>query len=112
MNHLKQPSQDINSIAPPFPPLPVTLQFRRTLRRSDLRKIVPLSDTTIYEMERRGEFPKRFNLTARCVVWDMAEVEAWLESRRQHASQAEVQRAPCPDVRQRHTRPVRKPASS
>lgn len=110
MDHSKQSLQDINPIAQPFPPLPVTLQFRRTLRRSDLRKIVPLSDTTIYEMERRGEFPKRFNLTARCVVWDMAEVEAWLEVRRQDASQAQMQRAPSPDVRQRRTRPVKKPA--
>ncbi|MDN5872001.1 MAG: AlpA family transcriptional regulator [Nitrococcus sp.] len=25
-------------------------------------------------MERRGEFPRRFNLTPRCVVWDLEEV--------------------------------------
>ncbi|MCX2864119.1 AlpA family phage regulatory protein [Paucibacter sp. PLA-PC-4] len=112
MDRSKQPPKDISPIAPPFPPLPVTLQFRRTLRRSDLRKIVPLSDTTIYEMERRGQFPRRFNLTARCVVWDMAEVEAWLESRRQDACQAQLQRAPSPDVRLRRTRPVKTPASS
>nr|WP_265342120.1 AlpA family transcriptional regulator [Pseudomonas aeruginosa] len=34
--------------------------------------------STINEMERRGEFPRRFNLTPRCVVWDLAEVEAWV----------------------------------
>jgi prophage regulatory protein len=44
---------------------------------------VPLADSTIYEMEKRGEFPRRFNLTQRCVVWDPEEVEAWLEQRRQ-----------------------------
>ena len=49
----------------PFP-------FRRTIRRQELRQIIPLSETTIYEMERRGEFPRRFNLTPRCVVWDLA----------------------------------------
>ena len=38
-------------------------------------------DTTIYEMEQRGEFPRRFNLTSRCVVWYLAEVEAWIEQR-------------------------------
>ena len=38
---------------------------------------VPLADTTIYELEQRGEFPRRFNLTARCVAWDLAEVEAF-----------------------------------
>ena len=57
-------------------------QSGRTIRRPELRKIVPLGDTTIYEMEQRGEFPRRFYLTARCVVWDVAEVEVWIEERR------------------------------
>ena len=46
----------------------------RTIRRNELREIVPLADTTIYDMEQRGEFPRRFYLTSRCVVWDLAEV--------------------------------------
>lgn len=45
------------------------LPFRRTIRRQELRQIVPLAETTIYEMERRDEFPRRFNLTPRCIVW-------------------------------------------
>jgi len=45
------------------------LLFKRTVRRPELRKIVPLANTTIYEMEQRGEFPRRFFLTSRCVVW-------------------------------------------
>jgi len=32
--------------------------------------------------EQRGEFPQRFYLTSRTVVWDLSEVEAWLEERR------------------------------
>lgn len=39
----------------------------RTIRH-ELRLIVPLADGTIYEMERRGEFPRRFNPTPLCVV--------------------------------------------
>jgi prophage regulatory protein len=31
--------------------------------------MVPLADRTIYEMEQRGEFPRRFALSPRCVVW-------------------------------------------
>lgn len=79
------------------------LPFRRTIRRHELRQIVPLADTTIYEMERCGEFPRRFNLTPRCVVWDLAEVEAWIEERKQtpRANAAK------PDVHLRKTRPVR-----
>lgn len=79
------------------------LPFRRTIRRQELRQIVPLADTTIYEMERRDEFPRRFNLTPRCVVWDLAEVEAWIETRKQ-APRGGVSK---PDVRLRKTRPVR-----
>ncbi len=70
--------------------------LRRTIRRTELRQIVPLADSTIYELERRGEFPQRFYLTARCVVWDLAEVMAWLQSRRQAGSKG-VKKAPMPD---------------
>lgn len=80
---------------------------KQTIRRPELRKIVPLADTTIYEMEQRGEFPRRFHLTSRCVVWDLAEVEAWVEERRRASDAAMIKRAPSPDVRQRKTRPVR-----
>jgi len=80
---------------------------KRMIRRHELRQIVPLADTTIYEMEQRGEFPRRFALTPRCVVWDLAEVEAWLTERLSKARRSSVDRAPHPDVRQRKTRPVR-----
>lgn len=78
--------------------------LKRTIRRPELRHIVPLADTTIYEMEQRGEFPRRFNLTPRCVVWDLDEVQAWIEERRRAGSAA---RAPGPDVQQRRARPVK-----
>ncbi|MEQ1612054.1 MAG: AlpA family phage regulatory protein [Hyphomicrobiaceae bacterium] len=80
--------------------------MRRTIRRAQLREIVPLADTTIYEMEQRGEFPRRFYLTPRCVVWDLAEVEAWVAGRRQASDAAQIKRAPLPDVRKRQMRPV------
>lgn len=82
-----------------------TLEIRKTIRRHQLREMVPLADSTIYEMEQRGEFPRRFALSPRCVVWDLAEVEAWLTSRRS----TPIVRAQSPDVRQRRTRPVREP---
>jgi prophage regulatory protein len=77
----------------------------RTIRRHELRQIVPLADSTIYEMEQRGEFPRRFALSPRCVVWNLAEVEAWLAERRARP----IERAQPPDVCQRRTRPVREP---
>lgn len=81
--------------------------IQQTIRRRELRKIVPLADTTIYEMEQRGEFPKRFNLSPRCVVWSLSEVEAWVKERRQASQNSEVKRPPNPNVHQRKTRPVR-----
>ncbi|TBR71293.1 MAG: AlpA family phage regulatory protein [Nevskiaceae bacterium] len=81
------------------------ISVKRTIRRQQLREIVPLADSTIYEMEQRGEFPRRFALSPRCVVWDLAEVEAWLAARRS----APIARAQSPDVRQRRSRPVRSP---
>jgi prophage regulatory protein len=75
----------------------------RTIRRNQLREIVPLADSTIYEMEQRGEFPRRFALTPRCIVWSLAEVEAWLAERRA----SPILRARHPDVSLRKTRPVK-----
>lgn len=77
--------------------------IRRTIRRQQLREMVPLADSTIYEMEQRGEFPRRFALTPRCVVWDLSEVQAWLAARRSKP----ILRAPGPDVKQRRTHPVK-----
>ena len=103
---LPLPGTEAYEALPQFPkrsPLP----FRRTIRRQELRQIVPLAETTIYEMERRGEFPHRFNLTPRCVVWDLAEVEAWVEERKQRPRGGLSK----PDVHQRKTRPVRAASS-
>jgi prophage regulatory protein len=82
---------------------PNPAMLKRTIRRDELHAMVPLGDTTIYEMEQRGEFPRRFALSPRCVVWDLGEVEAWLEARRR----APIVQAEPPDVRQRRSRPVR-----
>lgn len=79
---------------------------QRAVRRRELRKIVPLADTTIYEMERRGEFPRRFYLNSKCVVWDLNEIEQWLTARRAACLAGSVRHAPEPDVRSRKQRPV------
>jgi len=57
-------------------------------------------------MEQRGEFPQRFYLTSRCVVWDLAEVEQWLDARRAASRAKAIKLAPTPNVRLRRTRAV------
>lgn len=48
-----------------------TAQIRRTIRRQQLREMVPMADSTIYEMEQRGEFPagSRSRHVALCGIW-------------------------------------------
>lgn len=80
--------------------------MKRAIRREELREIVPLADSTIYELEKKGDFPARFYLTPRTVAWDLDDVQAWLAKRK--AAGAELQgEEHKPNVRQRKTRPVR-----
>ncbi|MEZ2721100.1 helix-turn-helix transcriptional regulator [Paenalcaligenes hominis] len=58
------------------------------INRKKLHSIIPLSERTIYNMEQRGEFPRRIVLTSRNVAWDLAEIEAWIESRKQSSIRA------------------------
>jgi prophage regulatory protein len=66
----------------------------RLISRKQLLAMVPLSDRTIYNLEKRGEFPRRIVLTRRNVAWDLAEVEDWIESRRRSGA-----RIPAPGLR-------------
>ncbi|MBA4747460.1 MAG: AlpA family phage regulatory protein [Sphingopyxis sp.] len=77
--------------------------YSRTIRRQQLKEMVPLADSTIFSMEQRGEFPRRFALSPRCVVWDLSEVEEWLASRRTRP----IERGQQVDVRHRRTRRVK-----
>ena len=81
--------------------------LRRTIKKPQLRQMVPLADSTIWEMEQRGQFPRRFLLTPRCVVWDLEEVEAWIEERKRASRAAKSSTPVGPDVRRRLYRPVR-----
>ncbi len=61
---------------------------RVLIDRRRLHEIVPLSERTVLDMEQRGEFPKRFTLSARRVAWGLAEVEAWIDERRSGGGKA------------------------
>jgi prophage regulatory protein len=60
------------------------------INRKKLLTIVPLSDRTILNMEKRGEFPRRFAITPRAVAWDLQEVEAWMEQQKSAGRQCLV----------------------
>ncbi|WP_082084787.1 helix-turn-helix transcriptional regulator [Komagataeibacter intermedius] len=65
--------------------------------------MVPLADSTMYEMEQCDEFPRRFRLSLRRVAWNLAEVKAWLENRRSKP----IAPARSPDARQRRLCPIK-----
>ncbi|WP_117048162.1 helix-turn-helix transcriptional regulator, partial [Klebsiella pneumoniae] len=45
------------------------------INRKTLLEMIPLSARTIYNLEQRGEFPRRIALTSRNVAWQLSEVE-------------------------------------
>lgn len=58
------------------------------INRKKLHSMIPLSERTIFNMEQRGEFPRRIALTSRNVAWELKEVEAWIEARKSSGIQA------------------------
>jgi prophage regulatory protein len=63
--------------------------FMTTLiNRKTLLSIVPLSERAIFNMEKRGDFPRRIALTSRNVAWDLSEIENWIEARKSSGMQA------------------------
>ncbi|MEE4281908.1 MAG: AlpA family phage regulatory protein [Pseudomonadales bacterium] len=58
------------------------------INRRTLLAMIPLSDRAIFNMEKRGDFPRRIVLTSRNVAWDLAEVEDWIEARKRTDDQA------------------------
>ncbi|WP_017172690.1 helix-turn-helix transcriptional regulator [Xanthomonas phaseoli] len=65
-----------------------TTTNKTLINRKKLLAMIPLSERTIFNMERRGEFPRRIALTSRNVAWDLAEVEEWIEARKSSGTQA------------------------
>lgn len=58
------------------------------INRKKLLAMIPLSERTIFNMERRGEFPHRIALTSRNVAWDLADIEEWIAARKSSGTQA------------------------
>jgi len=53
----------------------------KVLSANELIEKIGLSRTTIWRMERQGNFPKRIHLSPRRVGWILEEVEEWIETR-------------------------------
>lgn len=53
------------------------------INKKTLLEMIPLSDSAIYKLEKRGKFPARIALTSRKVAWEMSAVESWIQSRKE-----------------------------
>lgn len=56
------------------------------ISKRQLLAIIPLCERTIYNFEKQGKFPHRIALSSRKVVWDLAEVEEWIDACRASGS--------------------------
>jgi prophage regulatory protein len=54
---------------------------QRIIRKSELVKIVGLSDVTIWRMEKKGDFPKRIRLGGNSTGWLGSEILSWIDQR-------------------------------
>ncbi len=46
----------------------------------DVSHTIGLSRSTIWRLEKAGNFPKRITLSNRCVRWSKYEVDSWVDS--------------------------------
>lgn len=53
----------------------------RIIRSREVQELTGLSRTTLWRMERKGEFPDRLPLSAGSVGWRLSEVEEWVKSK-------------------------------
>jgi prophage regulatory protein len=53
----------------------------RMLRLAQVATMTGLSKAKVYDLQSRGDFPQRVQLTAGRVAWVEAEVQAWLAAR-------------------------------
>ena len=53
----------------------------RIVREPERKAITGIGRTTAWELERRGEFPRRIELTGGRVGWRLSELQKWVRSR-------------------------------
>ncbi len=53
----------------------------KLLTQKQVVDLVGLSRTTIWRLERAGQFPRRRQVSTKAVRWNKAEIEDWISSR-------------------------------
>lgn len=58
------------------------LVAERHLRRADVQHITGLSRSAIYDLMKKGQFPRPVQLTGKAVAWPEIAIAEWLASRK------------------------------
>lgn len=59
----------------------MTNSYDRLLRFSEIRKMIGLSRSTIWRLEKLGRFPKSRKISERATGWLLSEINEWLQSK-------------------------------
>ena len=65
----------------------------RLLTRAQVLEIVPLAYTTLWQMMRRGDFPRAVKITANRVAWSEKSVREWVEARPRQVLKGDVEQS-------------------
>jgi prophage regulatory protein len=57
------------------------IPLTRILKKPEVLKLVPISNGYLYELIRKGQFPKPISLGSRAVGWVDTEVQEWVENK-------------------------------
>ena len=57
---------------------PAPTQIDRLLKLPEVREMVGLGTTSIYQLIKEGKFPNQVRCTARAVRWRLSEVQAFI----------------------------------
>jgi prophage regulatory protein len=54
------------------------------IRFPELKKLCGLSRSTVWRLEKAGEFPKKIQIGARAIAWLFDEIQLWIETKKEN----------------------------
>lgn len=73
LNHISKPIKQAKK--------PENKIQERILRLDEVTQLVGVSRTTLWRMERKGDFPARIPLSSRSVGWRSIDIDNWMKNR-------------------------------
>jgi prophage regulatory protein len=64
----------------------------RVLRLNEVMELTGFGKTTIYQLQRARDFPRRVKMTAQAVGWIEDEVRAWIKNRMAARTESPLQK--------------------